>query len=75
VSDQKLLSAFIEEALRYKSPLRGHYRHVWRDATLDGVEVPANSHLLLMWGAANRDPTHFEAQTTSVWIAAAPRAT
>jgi cytochrome P450 family 144 len=57
----ELLNAFIEEALRYEAPFRGHYRHVWRDTTLDGVEVPANSHLLLMWGAANRDPAHFDA--------------
>jgi cytochrome P450 len=57
----ELLNAFIEEALRYEPPFRGHYRHVWRDTTLDGVEVPANSHLLLMWGAANRDPAHFDA--------------
>lgn len=56
-----LLNAFIEEALRYEPPFRGHYRHVWRDTTLGGVAVPANSHLLLMWGAANRDPGHFEA--------------
>jgi cytochrome P450 family 144 len=57
----ELLGVFIEEALRFESPFRGHYRHVWRDTTLGGVEVPANSHLLLMWGAANRDPAHFEA--------------
>jgi cytochrome P450 len=57
----QLLNAFIEEALRYEPPFRGHYRHVWRDTTLDGVEVPANAHLLLMWGAANRDPAHFDA--------------
>ncbi|HEX5256950.1 MAG TPA: cytochrome P450 [Mycobacterium sp.] len=57
----ELLSAFIEETLRFEPPFRGHYRHVWRDTTLGGVEVPANSHLLLMWGAANRDPVHFEA--------------
>jgi cytochrome P450 len=57
----ELLGVFIEEALRFESPFRGHYRHVWRDTTLAGVEVPANSHLLLMWGAANRDPVHFEA--------------
>jgi cytochrome P450 family 144 len=55
------LGAFIEEALRYEPPFRGHYRHVWRDTTLGGVAVPANFHLLLMWGAANRDPAHFEA--------------
>jgi cytochrome P450 len=57
----ELLNAFIEEALRYEAPFRGHYRHVWRDTTLDGVDVPANAHLLLMWGAANRDPAHFDA--------------
>jgi cytochrome P450 family 144 len=57
----ELLSTFIEEALRFEAPFRGHYRHVWRDTTLGGVKVPANAHLLLMWGAANRDPAHFEA--------------
>jgi cytochrome P450 family 144 len=56
----ELLSTFIEEALRYEPPFRGHYRHVWRDTTLGGVEVPGNAHLLLMWGAANRDPVQFE---------------
>jgi cytochrome P450 family 144 len=56
----ELLGAFIEETLRFEPPFRGHYRHVWRDTTLGGVTVPANSHLLLMWGAANRDPVHFE---------------
>jgi cytochrome P450 len=55
-----LLNAFIEEVLRYEPPFRGHYRHVWRDTTLGGVHLPGNSHLLLIWGAANRDPTHFE---------------
>lgn len=57
----QLLSSFIEETLRFESPFRGHYRHVWRDTTLGGVEVPAGAHLLLMWGAANRDPAHFDA--------------
>ena len=57
----ELLSSFIEETLRFESPFRGHYRHVRRDTTLAGVKVPADSHLLLMWGAANRDPVHFEA--------------
>lgn len=56
----ELLGAFIEEALRYESPFRGHYRHVVRDTKLAGVEVPAASRLLLMWGAANRDPQQFD---------------
>jgi cytochrome P450 family 144 len=56
----ELLGVFIEESLRYEPPFRGHYRHVWRDTSLAGVHVPANSHLLLMWGAANRDPVQFD---------------
>jgi cytochrome P450 len=56
-----LLGTFIEETLRFESPFRGHYRHVLHDTTLAGIDLPANSHLLLMWGAANRDPEHFDA--------------
>ncbi|MGE2717001.1 cytochrome P450 [Mycolicibacterium litorale] len=59
-ADPELLGAFIEETLRYESPFRGHYRHVMRDTTLAGVDVPAGSRLLLMWGAANRDPRQFD---------------
>jgi cytochrome P450 family 144 len=57
----ELLGTFIEETLRFESPFRGHYRHVLRNTTLAGLEVPAESHLLLLWGAANRDPAHFDA--------------
>ncbi|MFZ1175701.1 MAG: cytochrome P450 [Mycobacterium sp.] len=56
----ELLTAFIEETLRYEPPFRGHYRHVRNDTALAGVHLPADSHLLLLWGAANRDPNHFE---------------
>lgn len=56
-----LLGVLIEETLRFESPFRGHYRHVVRDTTLAGTDLPGGAHLLLMWGAANRDPEHFEA--------------
>jgi cytochrome P450 family 144 len=56
----ELLTAFIEEMLRYEPPFRGHYRHVRNGTTLAGVDLPADSHLLLLWGAANRDPAHFD---------------
>ena len=55
-----LLGAFLEEVLRYEPPFRGHYRHVVDDTELGGVSLPAGSRLLLMWGAANRDPSHFD---------------
>jgi len=57
----ELLGIFIEETLRFESPFRGHYRHVLRDTSLAGTDLPAKSRLLLMWGAANRDPAHVDA--------------
>ncbi len=59
--DIELLPAFIEEVVRLESPFRGHYRHVLADTTLGGVELPGGSHLLLLWGSANRDPAAFDA--------------
>ncbi|WP_442930709.1 cytochrome P450 [Mycolicibacterium sp. 050232] len=58
--DPELLGNFIEETLRFEPPFRGHYRHVWHDTALDGVDIPADSKLLLLWGAANRDPAQFD---------------
>ncbi|MGO4443184.1 cytochrome P450 [Mycobacterium sp. 2YAF39] len=55
-----LLGAFLEEVLRYEPPFRGHYRHVVNDTILSGVDLPAGSRLVLLWGAANRDPSHFD---------------
>jgi cytochrome P450 family 144 len=57
----ELLGAFIDETLRYEPPFRGHYRHVTVDTALCGTELRAGSRLLLLWGAANRDPAHFHA--------------
>jgi cytochrome P450 len=56
-----LLGPFIEEALRYEPPFRGHYRHVLANTTLGGMDLPAGARLLLLWGAANRDPAQFDA--------------
>lgn len=56
----ELLGAFIDETLRYEPPFRGNYRHVATDTALCGTKLSAGSHLLLLWGAANRDPAHFD---------------
>ncbi len=58
--DPTLVDPFLDEALRLESPFRGHHRHVVADTTLGGVHLPAGSHVLLLWGAANRDPSTFE---------------
>lgn len=59
--DPALIAPFLEEVLRFESPFRGHYRHVMTDAVLAGTPLPADSHLLLLWGAANRDEAAFDA--------------
>jgi cytochrome P450 family 144 len=58
-ADHDLLDTFLEEVLRFEPPFRGHYRHVVHDTNLAGVELDAGSRLILLWGAANRDPSHF----------------
>lgn len=59
-----LIPAFLDEVLRLESPFRGHYRHVTTDTVLGDVSLPAGSHLLLLWGAANRDPAIFPEPAT-----------
>jgi cytochrome P450 len=51
---------FVEEALRLEPPFRYHMRHVPKDTTLGGVDIPAEATVLLLWGAANRDAAEFE---------------
>lgn len=51
---------FIEEALRIESPVKADFRLARRAATIGGVEVPAGTPVMLLNGAANRDPRRFE---------------
>jgi cytochrome P450 len=55
-----LVPNFVEEALRYDPPFRGHYRVVTRDTQLAGKALPAGSHLVLVWPAANRDQAVYD---------------
>jgi len=55
-----LIPTFVEEALRFDPPFRGHYRVVTRDTELAGRRIPAGSHLLLAWPAANRDAAVYD---------------
>lgn len=55
---------FIEECLRYESPVKGDFRLARRDTTVGGVDVPAGTTIMVMNGAANRDPRQFEDPAT-----------
>src|SRR5207248_8823113 len=51
---------FIEEALRIESPVKADFRLARRAATIGGIEVAAGTPVMLLNGAANRDPRRFE---------------
>jgi cytochrome P450 family 150 subfamily A5 len=57
--DRNLIPNFIEETLRYESPLRSQFRMARTKVTVAGVEIAAGSTLMLLPGAANRDARTF----------------
>ncbi|MEI6160717.1 MAG: cytochrome P450 [Roseococcus sp.] len=50
----------IEEAMRLETPIPNVGRLTMGDVVVDGVAVPADSKIILMLAAANRDPTAWE---------------
>ena len=58
-ADRSLLRNFIEETLRWESPVRGDFRLSKVPVTVGGVDLPAGTTLMLLNAAANRDPRQF----------------
>jgi cytochrome P450 len=59
-SDPSAVPAVIEEALRLESPFQALFRRTTRPVTLGGAEIPEEAKVLVVFGAANRDPGKFE---------------
>lgn len=59
VEDPSLWPAAVEEMLRIESPVQALARRTTRPVELHGVEVPAESRVMLVWGAANHDEREF----------------
>ncbi|HZM29522.1 MAG TPA: cytochrome P450 [Acidimicrobiales bacterium] len=57
------IPGFVEEALRIESPVKADFRLARRTTTVGGVDVPAGTPVMLLNGAANRDPERFECPT------------
>ena len=51
---------FIEEALRIESPVKADFRLTRRPTSVGGVDIAAGTPVMLLNGAANRDPRLFE---------------
>jgi len=59
--DPSLIPDAIEEMLRIESPTQALPRRTTRELELHGTPIPANSRVLVCYGAANHDERTFEA--------------
>ena len=57
---RELIPDFVEESLRIESPVKADFRLARRPATIGGVDIAAGTPVMLLNGAANRDPGRFE---------------
>jgi cytochrome P450 len=57
--DRSRIPNFVEESLRHESPVKGDFRLARKTTTVGGVDVPAGTTLMVVNGAANRDPNRF----------------
>ncbi len=58
--DHAQVPDFIEETLRYESPVKGDFRLARRATQVAGYDIPAGTTVMLLNGAANRDDSRFE---------------
>lgn len=54
------IPAFIDEVLRVESPVKTDFRLTKKTTEIGGVEIKAGTPVMLLNGAANRDPRRFE---------------
>jgi cytochrome P450 len=54
-----LLGNFIEESLRFDSPVQGLWRRSMCPVSVGGLDVPEGASVMVRYGAANRDPLVF----------------
>jgi cytochrome P450 len=58
--DRALVPNFVEEALRFESPVKGDFRLARIPTSVGGVRLPAGTTVMVCNGAANRDPRLFD---------------
>jgi cytochrome P450 len=63
-SERDRIPNFVEENLRIESPVKGDFRLARVPTTVGGVELPAGTTVMVLNGAANRDPRHFDDPAT-----------
>ncbi|MBO2447667.1 cytochrome P450 [Actinomadura barringtoniae] len=59
-SERDRIPGFVEETLRTESPIKGDFRLARVPTTVGGIDLPAGTTVMVLNGAASRDPRHFE---------------
>jgi cytochrome P450 len=59
-ADRDLIPNFLEEALRVESPVKADFRLALKHTEIGGVPIAPGTPVMLLNGAANRDPRRFE---------------
>lgn len=57
--DRSLIPNFVEETLRIESPVKGSFRLSRRTSAVGSIDMPAGTTIMVLNGAANRDPQRF----------------
>jgi cytochrome P450 len=55
-----LVPAAFNEVLRYWPPLHVWGRRATKDVEVEGLRIPAEAHVGILFGAGNRDPRHYD---------------
>ena len=59
-TERERIPSFVEEVLRFESPVKGDFRVSRVSTTVGGVDLPAGTTVMVLNGAANHDPRRFE---------------
>jgi len=59
-ANRDLIARFVEETLRTEGPVKAEFRLAVKTTELGGVPIPAGTPVLVVNGAASRDPRQFE---------------
>lgn len=59
-ADRSLLNNFIDESLRFDSPVAGLWRTATCPASVADTDIPHGAAVMVRYAAANRDPAKFE---------------
>jgi cytochrome P450 len=59
-NEPSAITNFVEECLRYESPVKGDFRLARRTTKVGGVEIPAGSIVMVVNGGANHDSRKFD---------------